>query len=313
MKRRNPYPVDNIMQSNLHSFGMLMKERTFSSEQYKFGFNGKENDNEVKGEGNEMDFGARIYDSKLCRFLSRDPVGDKVAEFSCYSFALDNPIWLVDKNGLSGENPQQAFHDQFATPTMQAVKSIGATNKYKALYILAQRRAENSFNLNPPNNNPMNIMGQGDLGQAPMATTEYINGKLIYVTEQFANFSSVQKGFEGYLNLIKANDKDAYDALSDNTKTIDDFTNGLKKGGYATAPSYAETIKVLFKEEVSYYKKAIKTELDENNKALESYDMQLKSSVITQKRREELGSLKEHLISVNETLSKDLDEIKKIK
>jgi hypothetical protein len=29
---------------------------------YRYGFNGKENDNEVKGSGNQIDYGLRIYD-----------------------------------------------------------------------------------------------------------------------------------------------------------------------------------------------------------------------------------------------------------
>ena len=32
---------------------------------YRFAFNGKEQDNEVKGDGNSLDFGARIHDSRL--------------------------------------------------------------------------------------------------------------------------------------------------------------------------------------------------------------------------------------------------------
>ncbi len=40
---------------------------------FRYGFNGKENDNEVKGEGNQQDYGFRIYDLRLGKFLSLDP------------------------------------------------------------------------------------------------------------------------------------------------------------------------------------------------------------------------------------------------
>ncbi len=49
-----------------------MPRRSFSSSSYRYGFNGKEKDDEVKGEGNSLDFGARMYDSRLGRFLSID-------------------------------------------------------------------------------------------------------------------------------------------------------------------------------------------------------------------------------------------------
>ena len=37
---------------------------TSAAERYRYGFNGKEYDNEVYGEGNEIDFGSRIYDPR---------------------------------------------------------------------------------------------------------------------------------------------------------------------------------------------------------------------------------------------------------
>jgi RHS repeat-associated protein len=43
---------------------------------YRYGFNGKENDNEAKGEGNQQDYGMRIYDPRLGRFLSMDPLSN---------------------------------------------------------------------------------------------------------------------------------------------------------------------------------------------------------------------------------------------
>jgi RHS repeat-associated protein len=47
---------------------------TFCCDKYRFGFNGKENDNEIKGEGNSLDFGGRIYNNGLGKWLSLDPL-----------------------------------------------------------------------------------------------------------------------------------------------------------------------------------------------------------------------------------------------
>ncbi|QLH44307.1 MAG: hypothetical protein HWD58_00920 [Bacteroidota bacterium] len=41
---------------------------------YRFGFNGQEKDNEIKGTGNSLAFEARIYDNRLGRWLSLDPL-----------------------------------------------------------------------------------------------------------------------------------------------------------------------------------------------------------------------------------------------
>ena len=40
---------------------------------YPSGFNGKENDNEIKGVGNSLDFGARFYDSRIVYSSQADP------------------------------------------------------------------------------------------------------------------------------------------------------------------------------------------------------------------------------------------------
>ncbi|MFY0256017.1 RHS repeat-associated core domain-containing protein [Chitinophaga sp. 30R24] len=72
---------------------------------YRYGFNGKENDNEVKGEGNELDFGARIYDPRVGIFLSTDPFEKKFPEESPYGFAGNNPVSFLDYNGLFKISP----------------------------------------------------------------------------------------------------------------------------------------------------------------------------------------------------------------
>lgn len=60
-------------------------------------------DNEVRGIGNSLDFGARIYDSRLGRFLSLDPYANKFPWQSPYVFAGNSPILNIDKKGLRKE------------------------------------------------------------------------------------------------------------------------------------------------------------------------------------------------------------------
>jgi RHS repeat-associated protein len=77
---------------------MCLPSRKFDAGSgYRYGFNGKENDNS-SGEGN-LDFGARIYDGRLGRWLSVDPLQKKYPNLSPYNFAADNPIVFVDPDG----------------------------------------------------------------------------------------------------------------------------------------------------------------------------------------------------------------------
>ncbi|MBV7531768.1 RHS repeat domain-containing protein [Chitinophaga sp. sic0106] len=67
---------------------------------YWYGFNGKENDNEIKGEGNQQDYGMRVYDPRIGKFLSVDPLSPKYPELTPYQFASNTPIWAIDIDGL---------------------------------------------------------------------------------------------------------------------------------------------------------------------------------------------------------------------
>ena len=66
---------------------------------YRYGFNGKENDNEVKGTGNQLDFGERTYDPRIGRWLSMDPLADHAPGWTPYRAFYDNPIYWTDPNG----------------------------------------------------------------------------------------------------------------------------------------------------------------------------------------------------------------------
>lgn len=76
-----------------------------SSTPYRRGFNGMEKDDEIKGGGNSYDFGARIYDPRLGRFLSRDPLTSRYPFFSPYLYSANNPIRLIDVGGGSAGDP----------------------------------------------------------------------------------------------------------------------------------------------------------------------------------------------------------------
>jgi|GEM_PF-1632458 len=78
-----------------------MPGRKFTSTtNYRYGFNGKEEDDEVKGDGNQQDYGMRIYDTRLGRFLSVDPIAKEYPWYSPYHFAGNNPIRNLDLDGL---------------------------------------------------------------------------------------------------------------------------------------------------------------------------------------------------------------------
>lgn len=82
---------------------MLMPGRTYTATTgYRYGFNGKEkeNDNDVKGTGNQQDYGMRIYDPRVGKFLSTDPLSDNYPWYTPYQFSGNSPILSVDIDGM---------------------------------------------------------------------------------------------------------------------------------------------------------------------------------------------------------------------
>jgi len=79
---------------------MVMPGRKYpNTSNYRYGFNGKENDNEVKGEGNQQDYGFRIFDPRIGKFLSIDPLTKEYPWYSPYQFAGNKPVWAIDLDG----------------------------------------------------------------------------------------------------------------------------------------------------------------------------------------------------------------------
>ena len=78
---------------------MTLPGRTGSSPAYRYGFQGQEKDDELKGEGNSYDYGARMLDPRVGRWLSIDPKWRNFESITPYNFANNNPIKFIDRDG----------------------------------------------------------------------------------------------------------------------------------------------------------------------------------------------------------------------
>ncbi len=83
-----------------YPFGSLEPGRTYSSDNYRFGFQGQEQDNEIKGEGNSVNYKYRVHDPRLGRFLSIDPLAAKYPHNSPYAFSENRLIDGIELEGL---------------------------------------------------------------------------------------------------------------------------------------------------------------------------------------------------------------------
>ena len=107
---------------------------------YRFSFNGKEKDDEMKGIGNSLDFGARIYDSRLGKFLSIDPCFKEFPFVSPYTYVLNNPLIYIDRDGkkveLAGNLTSSALTQLIETIFNCKVSASFVTNNANKTFLI---------------------------------------------------------------------------------------------------------------------------------------------------------------------------------
>ncbi|MBC7384072.1 MAG: hypothetical protein H7296_13990 [Bacteroidia bacterium] len=92
------WEADVVSANDYYPFGMGMPGKEYNAGNYRYGFNGKEDDNDITNGG--QDYGMRIYDKRLGRFLSTDPLAKSYPMLTAYQFASNSPISGIDLDGL---------------------------------------------------------------------------------------------------------------------------------------------------------------------------------------------------------------------
>lgn len=86
--------------SDYSPFGVLLPERTVESAFFRLGFQGQEHDDEVKGEGNSVNFKYRMHDPRVGRFFAVDPLSHNFPYNGLYNFSENKVIAFIELEGL---------------------------------------------------------------------------------------------------------------------------------------------------------------------------------------------------------------------
>ncbi|MBF6652488.1 hypothetical protein C3B47_06220 [Flavobacterium columnare] len=99
----------------------MVPNRHGASSAYRYGFQGQEKDNEIKGEGNSLNYTFRMHDPRVGRFFAIDPLFKDYPWNSPYSFAENDAIAYAE---LEGGEKTDATSKAFI-PATPVVTKIG--------------------------------------------------------------------------------------------------------------------------------------------------------------------------------------------
>ncbi|PWB26433.1 DUF6443 domain-containing protein [Flavobacterium sp. HTF] len=96
-------------ENNFYPFGLKQEGYNIVKTGFenKYKYNGKELQDELGL--NFYDYGARNYDPALGRWMNVDPLSEKSRRFSPYTYALNNPVYFIDPDGMKAEASQTAY------------------------------------------------------------------------------------------------------------------------------------------------------------------------------------------------------------
>jgi RHS repeat-associated protein len=101
------YEAKYVTYSDYYPFGMQMPGRKGGSG-YRYGFQGQERDDEIKGEGNSLNYEYRMHDPRIGRFFAIDPLTSKYPHYTPYAFSGNRVMDAIELEGLEPSNVHTA-------------------------------------------------------------------------------------------------------------------------------------------------------------------------------------------------------------
>jgi RHS repeat-associated protein len=229
------YAADITSANDYYPFGMLQPGRSYNTDGYRYGFNGKENDNDVKGEGNQQDYGMRIYDPRLGRFLSVDPITMKYPELTPYQFASNRPIQGSDLDGLEFNNRASALEHWMRTAPLQTITREFPQTAPQAAHKTPVTVIPGSSNTGLPQREKhiaeADMYGNGHIGPESVVKENIASIKSSYYAAIGANIAGGAFGAAGY--YLGGDNGSRVGAVADGVSTA--FV-GVPGGGYLSRP-----------------------------------------------------------------------------
>jgi RHS repeat-associated protein len=118
---------------------MLLPNRHGSTDDYRYGFQGQEKDDEIKGEGNSVNYKYRMHDPRVGRFFAVDPLAKAFHWNSPYAFSENRVMDAIELEGAEnvllhgtlapGQDPSEVDPGEYRH-MRDFVQQISKSNKF---------------------------------------------------------------------------------------------------------------------------------------------------------------------------------------
>lgn len=189
------YMPQVVSVTDYYSFGSSIEERSYDpvKPKYRFGFNGHEKDDEVKGEGNCLSFGDYGYDTRVGNRWSIEPKFMKYPYWSSYLVFGRNPIKYADRDGHEIVDPNgnraveiregKIMFTEYATEDIKTVVNAMMLTKVGTEQVIKMIYSKNKIGIIIDNQTDINYMNNNImLGKTERTDDDQVN-KILYNDE----------------------------------------------------------------------------------------------------------------------------------
>src|SRR5690606_16642792 len=139
---------------------------------YRYGFNSMPKENELYGsEGSAYDFGARIYDSRLGRWMATDALANINPGSSPFRYAKNSPLLYLDEGGYFDIKVTKAAREKFGI-TKQQLKRMDQVLRAMPTYLKDNPQVV-AIVSKQTGLSPEQIMADAEYGKGPVILVDF--------------------------------------------------------------------------------------------------------------------------------------------
>ena len=176
---------------------------------YRYGFQGQEMDNEIKGTGNSVNYKYRMHDPRIGRFFAVDPLAGEYPHNSPYAFSENRVIDAVELEGLE---KYIVVADQFSGEGEPKLHVVPYDNLFPGTEHGPMGKGTATFIIDPAG------AVQFQTYVAPGTETEGIGALVEFAKKTYEFFDAAKGGPADFM-------KKAFEEIIDDSRKEDGLTN----------------------------------------------------------------------------------------